>query len=90
MERVPLTLLQLFKSFNSGLELGGFTTSTGIRFLLDFRADLMKWYRVAYYGLTGLVFVKNVKEQPRLKPLDNDLKDLLQAWFEFGFLSVGQ
>jgi len=64
----------MLKCFNSGVELDTFSKSTGMRFLLDFRTDLMH----------------NAKTYPLLKPLDLDIKELFQTWFDFGFLSMEQ
>jgi hypothetical protein len=64
--------IKMLKCFNSGVELDAFSKSTGMRFLLDFRTDLMH----------------NAKTHPLLKPLDLDIKELFQTWFDFGFLSV--
>ena len=44
----------------------------GVKFLVDMRAELL-----------GLV-----RRDPSLKPLDNDLKDLLRTWFDIGFLEL--
>jgi len=64
--------ITLLKQFNSGVELGAFSNSTGMRFVLDMRADVLA----------------HAKTRPALKPLDTDMKDLLQTWFDFGFLTM--
>ena len=56
--------LQLFKKFN-GLE-------SGIKFLVDMRADLLEL----------------VRSEPGLRPVERELHDLLAAWFDIGFLEL--
>ena len=46
----------------------------GIKFLVDLRAELIGWLR----------------ETPSLAPVEADLKDLLSAWFDVGFLELRQ
>jgi len=45
---------------------------SGVKFLVEMRADLLEIE----------------KTEPALKPLEADLKDLLAAWFDIGFLEV--
>lgn len=45
---------------------------SGVKFLVEMRADLLDI----------------VKTAPELRPLDADLKDLLAAWFDIGFLEM--
>lgn len=44
----------------------------GVKFLVDLRADILSFLR----------------EEPALKPLDADLRDLLSSWFDIGFLEM--
>jgi malonyl-CoA decarboxylase len=44
----------------------------GVKFLVDMRADILSF----------------LKEEPALKPLDADLRDLLSSWFDIGFLEM--
>lgn len=44
----------------------------GVKFLIDLRADLLQFRR----------------EDPSLKPLDRELRQLLATWFDVGFLEV--
>lgn len=44
----------------------------GVKFLVDMRADLLSF----------------LKEEPALKPLDEDLQALLISWFDIGFLEM--
>jgi malonyl-CoA decarboxylase len=43
-----------------------------VKFLVDMRADILSF----------------LKEEPTLKPLDADLRDLLSSWFDIGFLEM--
>jgi malonyl-CoA decarboxylase len=45
---------------------------SGVKFLVEMRADLLEI----------------VKTEAALKPLENDLKDLLASWFDLGFLEM--
>jgi malonyl-CoA decarboxylase len=56
----------LLRKFN-GLE-------RGVKFLVDFRADLLA----------------DEERSPALSALDDDLKELLASWFDFGFLDMEQ
>jgi len=44
----------------------------GVKFLVDFRADILK----------------NLRQYPELASLDEDLKNLFLSWFDFGFLDL--
>ena len=44
----------------------------GVKFLVDMRADLLKFYR----------------EDPHLKALEHDFRQLLASWFDVGFLEL--
>lgn len=44
----------------------------GVKFLVDMRADILRF----------------LKENPALKPLDDDLQELLASWFDIGFLEM--
>ncbi|MDH3998032.1 MAG: malonyl-CoA decarboxylase [Desulfuromonadales bacterium] len=44
----------------------------GVKFLVDLRADLLRF----------------CAEKPELKPLDRELKSLLESWFDVGLLTV--
>ncbi len=46
----------------------------GVKFLVDMRSELIQW----------------TKEDSRLKGLESDLKSLLAAWFDVGFLELRQ
>ena len=46
----------------------------GVKFLVDLRADLMRWRR----------------ETPALAPLEEDLRRILVSWFDIGFLEMRQ
>ena len=56
--------VRLLRAFNS--------LPSGVKFLVEMRADLLDLMRPA----------------PELKPLDADLKDLLASWFDLGFLGM--
>lgn len=55
---------KLFRQFN-GLE-------SGVKFLVDMRAELLSM----------------VRAHPELRPLDSELRSLLSAWFDAGFLRL--
>lgn len=44
----------------------------GVKFLVDLRSDILSFLR----------------DEPALKPLDSDLRDLLASWFDIGFLEM--
>lgn len=48
------------------------TLPAGMKFLVDLRAELLE----------------AAKQEPALKPLDGDLRGLLESWFDVGFLDV--
>lgn len=48
------------------------TLPAGMKFLVDLRAELLE----------------AAKDEAALKPLDGDLRGLLESWFDFGFLDV--